>query len=209
MEKTDHQIRLSMIQAWPSWIKTVVERQHRGGIWYASDITLMFDHIPGSFQQKWAVMADEADRVYSTLTNHVVHNQRSPSQAAKLPIWIVAPDYPFKKKHGMSARATLAEVKINDGLHLNGIMLMRIDTRLRVTLKMYFDPNGDNYRHYIKEGDPLRRIHVEPVEETPKVMADYTLKTLKWRIPDLDHILLFPKTPSELPKLHSRENARS
>ena len=87
-------------------------------------------------------MSDEADRVYSTLIRHVVHNPRSPSQAAKLPTWIVAPDYQFKKKDGISAKAILAEVKINDGLHLNGIMLMRIDTRLRVTLKMHLDPNG-------------------------------------------------------------------
>ena len=125
MEISDHQVRLSIIQAWASWMEEAVERKHRGGIWYASDITLMFDHIPGSFQQKWAVMADEAGRVYSTLIRHVVHNPRSPSQAGKLPIWIVAPDYPVKKQNGMSAKATLAEVKINDGLHLNGIMLMR------------------------------------------------------------------------------------
>ena len=208
MEKPDHQIRLSMIQAWSSWFEEATKRRYRGEIWYASDLTLMFDHIPGDFRRKWMVMADEADRVYSTLIRHVVHNPRSPSQAAKLPIWIVAPDYQVKKQNGMSAKAILAEVKINDGLHLNGIMLMRIDTRLRVTLKMHFDPNGRNYRHYIKEGCPLRRIHVEPVEETPKVMADYTLKSLKWRIPDLDHILIFPKTLSELSKLHSGEYPR-
>jgi hypothetical protein len=154
-------------------------------------------------------MSDEADRVYSTLIRHVVHNPRSPTQAAKLPIWIVAPDYPMKKQDGMSRKVILAEVKINDGLHLNGIMLMRIDTRLRVTMKMHFDPRGENYCHYIKEGYPLRRIHVQPVEKTPKVMADYTLKSLKWRIPDLDHILIFPKTFSELPKIRSGENARS
>jgi hypothetical protein len=206
MDKSDHQIRLSIIQAWASWIEEVVERQHRGGIWYASDLTLMFNHIPGSFQRKWMVMSDEADRVYSTLSNHVVHNQRSPSQAAKLPIWIVAPDYRVKKQARMSAKAILADVKINDGLHLNGIMLMLIDTRLRVTLNMHFDPNGQNYRHYVKEGYPLRRIHVEPVVKTPKVMADYTLKSLKWRIPDLDHILIFPKTLSELTELRSGEN---
>jgi hypothetical protein len=79
----------------------------------------------------------------------------------------------------MSAKAILAEVKINDGLHLNGIMLMPIDTRLRVTFKMHFDPDGQNYRHYVKEGYPLRRIHVEPVVKMPKVMADYTLKSLR------------------------------
>ena len=207
MEKSDHQIRLSIIQGWASWIEKVVERQHRGGIWYAADITLMFDHIPGNFRRKWAVMADEADRVYSTLIRHVVHNPRSPSQAAKLPIWIVAPDYQVKK-HGMSAKAILAEVKINDGLHLNEIMLMRIDTRLRVTLSMHFDPKGQYYQEYVHDGHPLRRIHVEPVRKTPNVMADYTLKSLKWRIPDLDNVLIFPKTLSELPKLHSGEKPR-
>ena len=154
-------------------------------------------------------MADEADRVYRTLTNHVVHNPRSPSQAAKLPIWIVAPDYPVKKQKGMSTKAILAEVKINDGLHLNGIMLMRIDTRLRVTLKMHLDASSRYYQEYVREGYPLRRIHVDPVEATPKVMVDYTLKSLKWRIPDLDHILIFPKTLSELPKLCLGENAGS
>jgi len=206
---SDHQNRLSIIQAWSSWIKEITERRYRGEIWYASDVTLMFNHIPGDFRRKWMVMADEADRVYSTLIRHVVHNPRSPSQAAKLPICIVAPDYPVKKQTGMSARAVLAEVTINDGLHLNGIMLAPIDTRLRVTLKMHFDPNGQNYRHYVKEGYPLRRIHVQPVIKKSKVMADYTLKSLKWRIPELDHILIFPKTLSELARLRSGENTRS
>ena len=32
-------------------------------------------------------------------------------------------------------------------------------------------------------------------------MTDYTLKSLKWRIPDLDNVLIFPKTLSELPEL--------
>jgi hypothetical protein len=72
MEKSDHQIRLSIIRAWSLWIKEITERRYRGEIWYASDVTLMFNHIPGTFRQKWIVMADEADRVYSTLINHPV-----------------------------------------------------------------------------------------------------------------------------------------
>jgi hypothetical protein len=175
----------------------------RGEIWYASDVTLMFNHIPGTFRQK------EADRVYSTLVRHVVHNPRSPSQAAKLPIWIVAPDYPIKKQRAMSPKAVLAEVKINDGLHLNGIMLMRIDTRLRVPLSMHFDPDGRYYREYVHDGRPLRRIHVAPARQTLDVMTDYTLKSLKWRIPDLDNVVIFPKTLSELPKLRLSENVGS
>jgi hypothetical protein len=208
MQKSDHQIRLSIIRAWVTWIQQVTERQYRGGIWYASDVTLMFDHIPGNYQRKWMVMSDEADRVYSTLIRHVVHNPRSPTQAAKLPIWIVAPDYPGKKQRGTSARATLADATINDGLHLNGIMLAHIDTRLRVPLNMHFEPNGQYYHEYVHDGRPLRRIHVEPVRETPNVMTDYTLKSLKWRIPDLDNVLIFPKTLSELPKLHSGETLK-
>ena len=75
---------------------------------------------PWNISPKMDRMAEEADRVYSTLLRHVVHNPRSQSQAAKLPIWIVAPDYPVKKQRGMNAKAILAEAKINDGLHLNG-----------------------------------------------------------------------------------------
>jgi hypothetical protein len=114
---------------------------------------------------------------------------------------------PFEKDlYELSARAMLAEVTINDGLHLNGIMLTRIDTRLRVPLNMHLDPNGQHYQEYVHDGRPLRRIHVQRVEKTPNVMADYTLKSLKWRIPDLDNVLIFPKTLSELSKLHSGEN---
>jgi hypothetical protein len=100
---------------------------------------------------------------------------------------------PFENDlYELSARAMLAEVTINDGLHLNGIMLTRIDTRLRVPLNMHLDPNGQHYQEYVHDGRPLRRIHV--------------LKSLKWRIPDLDNVLIFPKTLSELSKLHSGEN---
>jgi hypothetical protein len=208
MERSDHENRLNIIQAWASWIEEVTDRGYRGGIWYASDVTLMFEHIPGNFLRKWMVMSGEADRVYSTLIRHVVHNSRSPSQAAKLPVWIAAPDYPVKKQGSVSDRAVLAEAKINDGLHLNGIMLMRIETRLRDTLRMHLDPNSRYYREYVRDEYPLRRIHVQPVERTPKVMATYTLKSLEWRIPDLNHILIFPKTLGELPKLLSSENRK-
>ena len=125
----------------------------------------MFNHIPWNISQKWMVMADEADRVYSTLIRHVVHNPRTQSQAAKLPIWMSHPTTGEETSRN-ERKGNFGRGKTNDGLQLNGIMLMRIDTRLRIPLKVHFDPNGNNYDHYVKEGHPLRRIHVEPARES-------------------------------------------
>lgn len=197
MNGSAYQNRLSILSELSKWLAKVMEEGIGDQIWYGSYVTLMFEHIPGSFELKCAVMFDEAERVYRTFLPHVVRYPKRPSSQAKLPIWVIAPDYPVKKNQGKSG-AILKDVRINDGLHLNGIMLLRTDTRLPVTPKMHFDWRGPWYRQYVRPGFPLRRIDVRTISDTPEIAADYSLKTLKSRIPDLDKILILPKSRSEL-----------
>jgi hypothetical protein len=95
----------------------------------------------------------------------------------------------------------LADVKINDGLHVHGVMLIRIDTRLRRTLNMHLAQDSKYYPEYVRDDRPLRRIHVEPIRSFGGDVTDYALKSLKWKLPDLDNVLVFPRETGSWRKL--------
>jgi hypothetical protein len=77
------------------------------------------------------------------------------------------------------------------------IMLVNVDSRLKVRLDMHF---REHYARYVRSGDILRRIHIQPVDDpTANRATGYALKSLEWRIPDTDRIFIRPRTVSELP----------
>lgn len=191
---TETQRRLEIIRAYGQWLSDLERYGHKGEIYYASHVTLMFKKIPGNSRRKYAVMADEADRIYATLLRHVVHDARTVRGQRKSPLWIVAPDLP------KSLKLSFPEFRLNDGLHLNGPMLIPIKTRMRETLWMHVQPGAKYYHEYVRPDRPLLRIHIQPIEFSPERMTDYAMKTLKFKIPDLDYIQVFPKSISELPE---------
>ena len=88
--------------------------------------------------------------------------------------------------------ADLLDVTINDGLHFHGIMLVNVDSRLKVRLDMHF---REHYARYVRSGDILRRIHIQPVDDpTANRATGYALKSLEWRIPDTDRIFIRPRS---------------
>jgi hypothetical protein len=120
---------------------------------------------------------------------------KSPAGSKRLPILIAFPDFPIQKRK-RKPPARLLDVRINDGLHFHGIMLVNIDSRLKVRLDMHV---GEHYQRYVRPGDALKRIHIQPIADpTAKPATGYALKSLKWRIPDTDRIFIRPKALSEL-----------
>ena len=197
MNGSAYQNRLSIISEYSRWLAKVMEKGIGDQIWYGSYMTLMFDHIPGSFELKLAVMSDEAERVYRTLVPHVVRILEglaaNPSFQSGLSLQII------QSRKAKVTVALFSRMSVSmTGLHLNGVMLLRTDTRLPVTPAMHFEWKGPWYKEYVRPGFPLRRIDVRTISETPEKAADYSLKTLKSRIPDLDKLLIFPKSLSEL-----------
>jgi hypothetical protein len=90
----------------------------------------------------------------------------------------------------------MLDVTINDGLHFHGIMLINIESRLKVRLDMHFK---EHYARYVRPGDALRRIHIQPIDDpTANRATGYALKALEWRIPDTDRIFIRPKALSEV-----------
>ena len=153
----------------------------------------MFNHIPGTFDRKCDVMEDEIDRVYRTLVPNVERSPRSPAGSKRLPILVAFPDYPIRKLDGGSH----LDVKINDGLHYHGTVLVHTESRLKIGLDMHMKEHADRY---IRHGGALRRIHIQPIDEPgAKTAVGYGFKALEWRIPDTDRIFIRPRAVSELP----------
>ena len=184
--------RLKLKYDYGAWIEQILKGKFDGQIWNGYIVTFMFNHIPGTYDHKCSIMENAIERVYATLVRHVVHDPRSQSERRKLPRLYAFPDYPRRKMEPFRWE----DITINDGLHYHGIVLIRIDTRLKVGLDTYVN---QNYRHFVKSGGPLRRIHIEPIDRTPAKAVDYVLKAIEWRIPDSNQMLILPKAVSELP----------
>jgi hypothetical protein len=197
MNEQTYDFRFKLKYDYAAWIEQILNGKSDDQIWNGYIVTFMYNHIPGPFDHKCSVMENEIERVYATLINHVVHNSRSPSQRKKLPKLYAFPDYPRKKMDPFRWE----DVMINDGLHYHGIILIPIDTRLKISLDMFIneEKNEKTYRHLVKFGGPLRRIHIKPVDRTPQKVAGYAFKSIEWRIPDSNKMLILPKAVSELP----------
>jgi hypothetical protein len=186
------EIRLSAISAWSRWVEEIVNEGRNGELWIGYLVTFMFNHVPGGFDTRVLVMEDEVERFYATLVRHVVRRARSKANRNKLPIIIAFPDFPRHRVDG----SDLFDVVVNDGLHIHGIVLISIESRMKSTLDMHI---RRNYRHYVRFGGMLKRIDVKILDRTPEKVADYALKSLKWRIPDTNRLIVLPKSLSELP----------
>jgi len=192
MNEQMRDFRLKIKYDYAAWIELILKGKFDGQIWNGYIVTFMFNHIPGAYDHKCSVMENEIERVYATLIRHVVHYSRSQSERKKLPKLYAFPDYPRQKMYPFRWE----DITINDGLHYHGIVLIGIDTRLKVGLDMYIK---QSYRHFVKSGGPLRRIHIEPLDRTPRKAVGYVLKAIEWRIPDSNQMLILPKAVSELP----------
>ena len=184
--------RINLKYDYGSWVDQILQGQYDNKEWKGYIVTYMFNHIVGSYERKRSVMENEIERVYATLVRHMVRDSRSASQRRKLPKVFAFPDYPRQQMHPFRRD----DVTINDGLHYHGIFLVRTDTRMKVSLDIYLQANED---YFIKPRRALRRIHIEPIDRTPGSAVNYVLKSIEWRIPDSNQMLVLPKAISELP----------
>jgi hypothetical protein len=97
------------------------------------------------------------------------------------------PVFKYGKKH------SLREVKINGGVHLNGIITIPSKSRMN---DEFSDHIRKNWALYTRNG--IRRVHVEPITHDPYRVADYAMKTMKNGRIDWDTTIILPRTYSEL-----------
>jgi hypothetical protein len=192
MYENSKQRRFELQSAYSNWVHEILKHGWNDQLWNGLLVTFMFNHISGSLDKKCKAMEDEVDRVYRTLVPQVERSPRSPAGSKRLPILLAFPDYPTRKLD----RSSFLDVKINDGLHYHGVVLVHTESRLKIGLDIHMREHQDRY---VREGDALRRIHVKPIDDpSAKTAVGYGFKALGWRIPDTDRIFVRPRAVSEL-----------
>jgi hypothetical protein len=99
-------------------------------------------------------------------------------------------------------KQTLAQVTINGGQHVHGILGIPATTRMRINLadhvaskSVYTDARYTRIRH----------IHVKPITSRPAYTVGYGLKGLKYGFADSNNLLILPLSSSEVPARQRRK----
>jgi hypothetical protein len=203
MYEISRERRFKVKSAYSNWVHEILKHGWNDQLWNGFQVTFMFNHIAGGFDKKCDAMEDEIDRVYRTLVPEVERRPRSPAGSKRLPILVAFPDYPQRKLE----RSSFLDVKINDGLHYHGVILVHTESRLKIGLDIYM---REHWNRYIREKDALKTMYIQPIDEpTAKTAVGYGFKALEWRIPDTDRIFVRPRAVSELPVGKQHRGPRS
>jgi hypothetical protein len=180
------QSRDELVYAYGNWLS---EEMKRG--WHGYLITFMYTQLRGSSSVILAQMFGEVERVYANLRTRIIRNSRSNADPNKMPRMIACPDFPVFKNNKQS----LADVVINEGLHVHSLLLEPPWTRLTVPVDRHI---ADHWGLYLGRFGRLARIHVEPITHDPAYVTDYALKALKIGRVSGDELLILPRSSGEM-----------
>jgi hypothetical protein len=181
---------LALIQAHGTWLQQWLNEGWDGYLF-----TFMFNQLPGSRRAIVHQMHQQLEGWYGRLATRTVRKPRSPVWAPLLPKGIFIPDLPVPKRSKLRIR----DVSINDGLHMDGIVVANRWGRIPATLDVYFEENLGTYLT-----SKLRHVDVQRITHRAEYVTEYALKSLKRPTFSEDDILVLPRTLSELPGRHAR-----
>jgi hypothetical protein len=185
-----YQHPLALIQAHGTWLQQWLNEGWDGYLF-----TFMFNQLPGSRRAIVHQMHQQLEGWYGRLATRTVRKPRSPVWAPFLPKGIFIPDLPVPKRSKLRIR----DVSINDGLHMDGIVVANRWARIPETLDVYFEENLGTYLT-----KKLQHIDVRRITHRPEYVTEYALKSLKRQTSSEDDILVLPRTLSELSGRHAR-----
>lgn len=168
-----------IIDGWTHWIRSFMEKG-----WEAYMVSVLFHQLAGSRKTKLLQMNQEIERTYNRLGTRMVRKGWSPKWAGYLPIGIFIPDLPVPKSR-WGKKSEIADVSINDGLHMGGIIIANKWARVRTDLREHFIKEKQIY-----EQGKIRSIDVVPITHHLEDVVDYTLKSLKRRTSSLNDVLV-------------------
>jgi hypothetical protein len=157
--------------------------------WTPYHMTFMFRHIPGSVEDKIRQMHKEISRFYGTLATWIVRKPKSPGCAHLLPRCVFFPDGPCYT----GRKTRLSAVKVNDGLHFHGLILVPSINRLKVHFLQHLHEKKRNYGRGL-----ISLIHAGPATDHFRSLADYSGKAVKRGRTSYDDVLVLPRTGEEL-----------
>lgn len=169
--------------------------------WMPSLVTLLFSPVPGRPEAVLAQMFNEAERDYRTFITRVARRPLSPRSQDSLPVLIIAPDLPVGK-----TGKPLADVAVNDGLHLHGVLLVPPRSRLPLPVDEHFRQNQVLYLESSSKPDGLDgprpsrlvRIDVRPIDGPVEPVVTYALKSVARHRFTPDDVLVLPRALAEV-----------
>lgn len=165
-----------------AWRQMIVSYMVKG--WDAYLVSILFHEIGGSIDTKKLQMKQEITRVYSRFATRMVRKTWTPEKAQYLPVGIFVPDLPVPKLRS-GEKSTIADVSINDGLHMGGILLANKRARIRDNLEDHFKEKEDVYI-----SGKIRNIGIRRITHDIDKPLNYTFKGLKRRTFTSDDVLV-------------------
>jgi hypothetical protein len=150
---------LALIQAHGDWLQQWLNEGWDGYLF-----TFMFNQLPGSRRAIVHQMHQQLERWYGRLATRTVRKPRSSVWAPLLPKGIFIPDLPVPKRSKLGIR----DVSINDGLHMDGIVVANRWARIPETLDVYFEENLGTYLT-----KKLQHIDVQRISHRPEYVTEY------------------------------------
>ncbi len=103
---------------------------------------------------------------------------------------VVAPDLPVGRR-----AKPIAQVAINDGLHVHGVLLVPPRPRLRLPVDEHFRTQQSLYA---RDGGRLDVVDARPIERSVTEAVAYALKSVRRGRFGLDDVLVLPRALSEI-----------
>jgi hypothetical protein len=148
-------------------------------------LTFMFQSLAGSPKAPLVQMNHEMKRFYAKFLTRVVRKPKTQFMKDALPVLITVPDRPVYEV----AKRGLPDLKINGGLHINGILCVPRNSRLKVDVRTHFQVQRALY-----VTNHLLRIDVKPIYFASA--AGYALfKALRSGNATVDDFKVYPWNP--------------
>ncbi|WP_128562676.1 hypothetical protein [Methylobacterium crusticola] len=170
------------------WGQIAIDRVGEG--WLPYLLVLKFHHMAGRPDTVLAQMQREAERVYASVLTRVWRRPHTATNRARLPVWILVPDFPVPKR----AKERLRDLTPNGGLHLQGVAVVPPGSRLVEGL----DGHLADDRRYCGAGSPLASVFAKRITSNLDYVHGYNFKALARGRADFDAVLILPRTSSEL-----------
>jgi len=178
-------LKLLLLEAYGDWVNEWMQQGWDGYL-----ITFMFHNLSGSMSTQISQMHQEVTKVFSKLVTRMVRKPRSPSWVPLLPKGVFVPDLPVVKR----AKVQIRDASTNNGLHMHGVILANRWGRLPDPLDQHLQEKRATYLT-----GKIRSIDVVKIENRPKYTTEYAGKGLKRPCFNTDHVLILPRSLSELP----------
>jgi hypothetical protein len=147
-------------------------------------LTFMFQSLAGSPRAPLLQMNHEVKRFYAKFLTRVVRKPKTQFMKDKLPVLITVPDQPAYEV----AKGGLSDLNNNGGLHIQGILCVPRNSRLKIDVPTHFQVKRPLY-----VTNNLLRIDVKPIHFTGA--AGYALfKALRSGNATADDIKVYPGT---------------